>query len=428
MGAGAEGRRQRGEWLARGRLVDRSRAFLTTGSTLAAFRIPGYPAMWVSGAAGAVGWSVSFVAVGWITLEVSDSALAVAFTFAARLIPALLLGIPLGALVDRFDRRKTLITVNLLSFAAMVGVAGLAFDDRLGLPEILVTSLVLGVFDTLRGTANGSYAVDLAGPEGAMNAIALGSLGGALLGSVGAYLGGVVLEEYGPGATFLVAAAPSVVAASMLFLSGRRGAPRRAGPHIMPSFRSSITLILRNRTVALIAFVVLVGEALGFSTMSLYPTFARDVLHTDATGLGAMQAARAIGGAIGLILLARFGLAGRGGMLLVAVLTVFGLGLVGFALSTVFLLSLALLVLIGAASSGLDALGQSLLQRSVEDNERGAAMGIWFFSIGFGPFGFIALGAAATAFGAPIAMAVSGTLLASIGVALSSVRRLRELR
>ena len=102
---------------------------------------------------------------------------------------------------------------------------------------------MLGVFDTLRGTANGSYAVDLAGPEGAMNAIALGSLGGALLGSVGAYLGGVVLELYGPGSTFLVAAAPSVVAASLLFLSGRRGAPRRAGSHIVPSFRSSITLI-----------------------------------------------------------------------------------------------------------------------------------------------------------------------------------------
>ena len=414
--------------MAGGRIRDRSRAFLTTGSTLAAFRIPGYKALWVSTAAGAVGWSVSFVAVGWITLLVSDSALAVSATFAARLVPALLLGIPLGALVDRFDRRRTLITVNLLSFAAMLGVAGLAFTDRLDLVAILVTSVVLGVFDTLRGTANGSYAVDLAGPEGATNAIALGNLGGALLGSVGSYLGGVVLEGSGPGATFLVAAAPSVLAAGMLFLSGRRNAPRPTTGLLVPSFRTSITLIVRNRLVALIAFVVLVGEALGFSTMSLYPTFARDVLHTDATGLGAMQAARSIGGAIGLLLLARFGFAGRGGPLLILVLTAFGLGLAAFSLSTIFAVSLLLLVVVGAASSGLDALGQVLLQKSVDDHERGAAMGIWFFSIGFGPFGFMGLGAAATIFGAPLAMGVSGGLLAAIGLGLTSVRRLRELR
>ena len=191
--------------MARGRLVDRSRAFLTTGTTLAAFRIPGYPALWVSGAAAAVGWSVSFVAVGWITLQVSDSPLAVAATFAVRLLPALLLGIPLGALVDRYDRRLALIAVNILSLLAMLGVAGIAFAGLLGLPEILATSLVLGTLDTLRGTANQSYAVDLAGPQGATNAIALGNLGGALLGSVGAIVGGIVLEEYGPGATFVVA-------------------------------------------------------------------------------------------------------------------------------------------------------------------------------------------------------------------------------
>jgi MFS family permease len=414
--------------VARGRLVDRSRAFLSTGSTLAAFRIPGYPALWVSGAAAAVGWSVSFVAVGWITLQVSDSPLAVAATFAVRLLPALLLGIPLGALVDRYDRRMTLITVNVLSLIAMLAVAGIAFADQLGLPEILATSLVLGTFDTLRGTANQSYAVDLAGPQGATNAIALGNLGGALLGSVGAIIGGIVLEEYGPGATFVVAALPSSVAAALLLLSRRRGHGERAVPRLTPSFRSSITLILRNRLVATIAFVVVVGEALGFSTMSLYPTFARDVLHVDAAGLGLMSGARSIGGVIGLLTLATLGFRGRGGRLLVLTLIIFGLSLVGFALSTVFAISLLLLVVIGGASSSLDTLGQSLIQQSVEDNERGAAMGIWFFSIGFGPFGFLALGGAATVFGGPVAMLVSGALLATIGLGLTTVKRLRELR
>jgi MFS family permease len=411
-----------------GRLRDRSRAFLTTGSTLAAFRIPGYPALWVSSAAGAVGWSVSFVAVGWIALLLSGSPFVVALTFAARVGPALVLGIPLGAVVDRFDRRLTLVTVHILIFALTLGIAGLAIAGRLGLIEILATSVVMGAFDTVRGTANQSYAVDLAGPAGATNAIALGNLGGALIGSGASVLGGIVLETSGPGATFALAAVPSAVAAALLLVSRRRGHGERAMPRLLPSFRSSITLILRNRLVTVIAFVVIVGEMLGWSTMSLYPTFARDVLHVDAAGLGAMSGARSVGSVIGLLLLAGLGFGGRGGKLLLIAGIAFGVGLAGFALSTVYLLSLALLVVVGAASSGFDALGQSLLQQSVEDHERGASAGIWFFGTGFGPFGSLGLGAVATLFGGPVAMFLSGAVLATIVLGLTSVRRLRDLR
>ena len=55
--------------------------------------------------------------------------------------------------------------------------------------------------------------------------------------------------------------------------------------------------------------------------------------------------------------------------------------------------------------AGVDTLTQSLLQRNVDDAERGSALGIWFFAIGFGPLGLVGLGAAANAFGAPAALA-----------------------
>jgi MFS family permease len=411
-----------------GRIRDRSRAFLTTGSTLAAFRIPGYWALWVSAATGAVGWSVSFVAVGWIALIVTDSPFAVALAFAARVGPALVLGIPLGAVVDRFDRRLTLVTSHTAMFTVTVLVAALAAAGRLGFIEILATSVVMGGLDTLRGSANQSYAVDLAGPAGAMNAIALGNLGGALLGSVASVVGGAVLESSGAAATFAIAAVPPAVAAILLLLSRRRGHGESGVPRLVPSFRSSITLIVRNRLVTVIALVVIVGEVFGWSTTSLYPTFARDVLHVDAAGLGALAGARSLGSVMGLLSLATLGFAGRGGKLLLLAGVGFGLGLAGFALSTLFVASLALLFIVGAASSGFDTLGQSLLQRSVDDHERGASAGIWFFGTGFGPFGSLALGAVATVLGGPVAMFVSGAALATFIVGLTSVRRLRDLR
>ena len=120
-----------------------------------------------------------------------------------------------------------------------------------------------------------------------------------------------------------------------------------------------------------------------------------------------------------MLLLARLGLRGRGGRLLLAAAFGLGVGLVLFALSSSFALSLVVLLAVGAFAAALDTLGQSLIQRSVEDDERGSAMGVWFFAIGFGPLGHLALGAAAVALGAPIALAISGSLLALTAAGLS---------
>ena len=117
----------------------------------------------------------------------------------------------------------------------------------------------------------------------------------------------------------------------------------------------------------------------------------------------------------------------RGGRLLLIGTSAMGLGLVAFALSTSFALSFVVLVLVGGAMASQDTLGQTLLQRNVDDAERGSAMGIWFFSIGFGLLGLVGLGASANAIGARAALAIDGALLALFAIALSRVRAIHEL-
>ena len=310
---------------------------------------------------------------------------------------------------------------------AFLVVAGLGFAGRLGLVEIFALSLGLGVIDTVAGTASQSYAFDLAGPAGATNAIALSNFGGQLFGAIGSIVGGVVLDRAGVPYVFILAAMLAGAAAVGLAVSAVHVVRTRPAARLVPSVTTSMTLILRNRLVTLIAIVVIFGEVFGFSSVTLFPTFARNILDVDAAGLGAMSAARSVGGMAGLLLLATLGFRGRGGRLLLLATSGFGIALIAFSTSTIFLLSLGLLVLVGVMSAALDTLGQSLVQQSVGDHERGAAMGVWFFAIGVGPVGALSLGAAAEAIGAPLALAISGGVLALVGVALSSVRALRQL-
>jgi MFS family permease len=188
-----------------------------------------------------------------------------------------------------------------------------------------------------------------------------------------------------------------------------------------------MTLLVRNRRVALIALIVIVAEILGFSCATLFPTFARDVLLSDATGLGLLVAARYAGSIVALLVLARATVGGgRSGRVIVLATLGMGLALFGFAVSRSFGLSLVMLFGVGVASAGIDTSVQSLLQRSVDDTERGAAVGVWYFAIGFGPIGQLALGAAAGAIGPPLALAISGGLLAAIGLALLPLKPLQE--
>src|SRR3954453_6945303 len=77
-------------------LRTRSAEALGSSTTLAAFRVPGYRALWLSEAASGFGRAATQVAIGWMALIATDSILAVGATFAARLAPALRVRVPLG--------------------------------------------------------------------------------------------------------------------------------------------------------------------------------------------------------------------------------------------------------------------------------------------------------------------------------------------
>jgi MFS family permease len=414
--------------MTRSGLRSRSVAAFGSSATLAAFRVAGYPALWLSGAAAGFGRSATLVAIGWIALVATDSVLVVGATFAIRLVPSLLFGIPLGGLVDRYDRRATLILANVAAIVPLLVAAGLAGFGTLGVTGLLVLSLALGMIDTTTGAATQTYSVDLVGTSRATNAIALGNLGVFLAGAVGSIVAGIALDRIGLASPFILSAGMAALASVCLVAGGAHARRERPAPHLVPSLPRSMTLILRNRRAALIALVVVTCEILGFSSLTVFPTFARDVLGSDAAGLGALATARQIGAIAGLLFLARAGLAGgRGGRLVLLATFTMGVGLTAFALSTSFALSFLLLVVVGAAMAGSDTLGQSLLQRNVDDAERGSAVGIWFFAIGFGPVGLVALGAAANAVGAPAALATSGILLTLFALGLSRVRAIHEL-
>jgi predicted MFS family arabinose efflux permease len=289
-------------------------------------------------------------------------------------------------------------------------------------------------------SATQSHAYALVRTARANSGMALTSLGTQLFSTLGGLAGGYALDRFGSPITFgLIALAALAATAAPYFRAEQVEPDARADTPTRPGgdapvrrqgvdFGRAMTLVARNRMLGILAIAIVLAEIFGFATQTLLPTFARDVFDVGASGLGIMMAVRSGGGTLGLLALSRLGAEGRSGLVFVVAAGGFGLALLLFGMSPAYALALVMLGLSGVCASVMDTLGQTLIQRNADERERGAAMGLWVFSVGFGPVGHLTLGAAASAFGAPATQTVSGLMLVLVAGLMAANRALRRAR
>ena len=290
----------------------------------------------------------------------------------------------------------------------------------------LVTAL--GALGAVGSACSGAFAYDLAGTGLAANAIAHSQLAGRLGAVVGGLAGGAIVALVAIEGSLIVLAAIYALAGLLLLLVSEARPTSATAGATLDDVRAGIALVRRNRPVLVLIVVAIAAETFGFSSDATLPSFARDLLGVDSSGLGAMFSASRVGGFIGLFAIAAFPSAGRSGRMLVLSLLGFGAALVGFGLSTSYSLSLFMLALSGAAAASVDALGQTLLQDAVEDGSRGRAMGLWVLSVGSAPLGFLEIGLLASVLGVQTAQVLNGLAAGVIAgvVLLPSLTRPRR--
>jgi MFS family permease len=138
-----------------------------------------------------------FLLVGlpvWV-LQVTGSSLVTATVFLVGLLPSLVVGPLAGVLVDRWDRRRTLVAVSLAQAGFLLPL--LAVDGRDRLWIVYLVMAVEAALAQLNDPARNALVPALVGREELVGANALVGLNGNLARLVGSPLGGVVVEVAG---------------------------------------------------------------------------------------------------------------------------------------------------------------------------------------------------------------------------------------
>jgi MFS family permease len=392
---------------------------------------------WTGQTLSQVGSWAQTMAVGWLSLQLSNSAFVVGLVASVGAVPIVLFSMHAGAMVDHGNKLRIVrITQSILLLQAallwLVTITG-----QVSIPILLALACVQGLCRAVEIPARQSMIIQLVGRDDLQPAIALNSSGFNLARVVGPAVGGLVIARFGIAWCFALNAISFVAVLWGLFRM-TLPAPERAnmvrltvtGMHELLS-RSTVGAAEGLRHLAtpgplrdLLALVT-VGAVLGAPFLTLMPVIARDQLGLGASGYGSLLATVGVGGLVGALLVAGpLSHAARKGRVLMTAALAFPMLLLGFAYTTSVTMAYVVLLATGVAMITFNALSNGVLQLLVEEQYRGRLMA--FYSLVFvglsQAVGSFAIGALARVVTAPhaIALAAAALLVASLYAMVSS--------
>src|SRR5512134_1899258 len=184
--------------------------------------------------------------------------------FAATL-PTLLLALPAGVLVERWDKRKTVIVFQTIMSVQAFGLAALTFTGHIQIWHIGVLALIFGMASAVEITARQAMLIELAGREALPSAIALQTTAFNVGRVIGPLTASWLLTSTGTEGTVFLANGVSFlfVIAGLTIAQTRYKIPREAMPakSLRMEFGEGLAYIRRN---AMVASIILMSALVGF--------------------------------------------------------------------------------------------------------------------------------------------------------------------
>lgn len=331
-----------------------------------------------------------------------------------QFVPLAVLTPVAGWAADRFERRSVAIFSNLIDMAIAAALGWFTYSDGLTLPLLFGLAALHGVARVFSGPAMSAIAPNIVPPAVLPRAIAMSSIAWQSASVIGPAAGGLIYAAH-PASVYIFAVV--LLAISAFTISRVRPVlppPAEVRRHPLREMLDGLKFVWVERfllgTITLDLFAVILSGA-----TAMLPVYARDILHVGSEGLGLLRAAPALGAAVVALGLSFRPIERNVGVKMLWAVVVFGLATVAFGLSTSLLLSLAMLVLLGAADMFSVFVRGTLIQLNTPDHMRGrvsAASGLAISASN--ELGEMRAGAMAAALGPVPAVVVGGA--AAVGV------------
>jgi MFS family permease len=398
--------------------------------TFAALRVRDFRVLIIGRMIAQVGEQSVTVAVSWELYKRTNDPLALGLVGLAQIIPVLLLSLPGGYVADRYNRKWVTLISQVVLIVCAVLLAIISITEG-SLPVLYGLLAVIGAARAFNNPAEGALTPQLVPKALYFNAMTWNSSVWQTSAIIGPAIGAGIMAITGHAYSVYLfnAAAGAILVTALLMI---KTPPVMYNPNEekpIDAVRNGWRFVRKTPVVlaaiALDMFAVLLGGA-----TALLPIFASDILFSDVTGLGILRAAPSVGALLMATYLARRPPFQRAGKTLLLAVAGFGVATIFFGVSTSFLLSLAMLALLGALDNISVVIRHTLILTYTPDELRGRVGAVNTVFIGASnELGAFESGVAARFLG-PVGAVIFGGIgtLVVVGVTAYLVPQLRNMR
>ncbi|UHS57944.1 MFS transporter [Agrobacterium vaccinii] len=265
-----------------------------------------YRTIWFASIASNFGGLIQAVGAAWMMTALSSSENMIALVQASTSLPIMLFSLVSGALADSFDRRRIMISAQLLMLAASIMLTVFAWFGWLSPWLLLFFTFMIGCGTALNNPSWQASVGEMVPREDLPAAVTLNSVGFNITRSVGPAIGGVVVAIAGAAAAFLV---NTFSYFALIYALVKWQPPKSTSTlpreHLLAAISAGMRYVAMSPNIGK---VLVRGFLFGLSAsaiLALMPLVARDLVQGGPLTYGIMLGAFGVGAIGGALVSAR---------------------------------------------------------------------------------------------------------------------------
>jgi MFS family permease len=362
-----------------------------------------------------------------------DNPVALSGVIATRLAPILLFGLLAGAIADRYDKKKILLSTQWVSTGSHLFIGIMCVTGAVEVWHVFLTAGVAGTAMAFNQPVRQSLIPMTVPKEDLLNAVALNSTALSFMRIGGGSLAGVLLIWFSIGWVYLLTAGIYVLVTitTMLMRFNEAGMRRKKSElSIFGDLKEGFTYIKGNQTLLIVTALALILFLFGFPYQQVFvPLLAKETLNLGDSGVGFLAGATGVGAFTGSIFVAWKSGISRPGLQLVINMLIFGAALVAVSLQQTLIGTCVLLAVAGSMTVTYMAFTNGILLEHSEPEMHGRVMSLLSLDRGLIPLGALLGGTLASTIGVrpglftlgAIVLVLSGLVLLFAGRRLAAI-------
>ncbi|MBN1523989.1 MAG: MFS transporter [Spirochaetales bacterium] len=402
-------------------------------NTFLALRYPNYRLWYFGQIISLLGTWMQSTAQGYLVYELTESKALLGMVSLAVGIPQWVLMLFAGVLAERVSRKRLIIFTQVWLMLLAFVLSVLTFLQIVAPWHIIVLAVCTGVGSAISTPARHAFVSDLVDDSAITNAISLNSTMFNIGTFIGPAIGGVVYAAVGPGWCFAIngiSFIAVIIALLLMSILPKIQIEVDKKKHWFHDFAEGLRYVASHQRIRTIIIMTGIFSFFGFSIITMFPAWAKDVLRGDAATFGFLQSSRGFGALMSAVFLAftaQFRIRGR-----LVTIGLFGIPVTMIVLSfvTIPLLAFGIIFVFGIMILFVFNSANAIVQSLVNDAFRGRVMSVYMMIfLGSHPLGALTSGILADTFGLEHTMFLYGGILAAAAlfllIAVPLVRKMR---